>query len=87
MKKEDLNIIFVDWSHKASGDYFIVVENVNKIGKEIAKFINKSGIHPNKIHCIGHSLGKNKSRIELKPDFFIKLKGKVLMYAVLLASK
>ncbi len=60
LKKDDLNIIFVDWSRKASGDYLIVVENVNKIGKEIAKFINKSRIHTNKIHCIGHSLGKNK---------------------------
>ncbi len=64
LKKDDYNVFLVDWSHKASyRDYFKVVENVNIIGKQIAKFINESRISPMKIHCIGHSLGEITNRI------------------------
>lgn len=58
MRREDANVIAVDWAKSAGGlDYTDPVEKVPDIGKKVAQFIIGTDIDPLNIHCIGHSLG------------------------------
>ena len=55
------NIIVVDWEEGAKPQglrgYVIPAQNTREVGNQIAQFLNKQGIDPNKTELIGHSLG------------------------------
>ncbi|MEG4032209.1 MULTISPECIES: hypothetical protein [unclassified Microcoleus] len=59
------NIILVDWEEGAKpqglGGYVIPAQNTREVGNQIAQFLNKQGIDPNKTELIGHSLGAHVS--------------------------
>ncbi len=56
--KEDVNLLMVDWSKKASVFFYSnAVKNAREIGYNVAEFIKFSQIDPLRTHCIGHSLG------------------------------
>ena len=60
---ENANVIAVDWGEASSllGNswmpYVDAAENTKIIGRFVANFLNETNIHPQSIHCIGHSLG------------------------------
>jgi len=58
------NIIVVDWEEGAKAFqlqgiavYGPAAQNTREVGNQIAQFLNKQGIDPNKTELIGHSLG------------------------------
>lgn len=53
----DYNVILVDWEGPALKMYMESAANTRLVGKIIAGRILKSGIDPNLVHIIGHSLG------------------------------
>ncbi|CAG2243585.1 Pancreatic lipase-related protein 2,Inactive pancreatic lipase-related protein 1 [Mytilus edulis] len=61
LKKEDMNVIIVDWGHGAVPPYTEAAANTRVVGAQVAKLISvmvsadQSGI--DKFHLIGHSLG------------------------------
>ncbi|MEG4218901.1 hypothetical protein QUA27_26705 [Microcoleus sp. Pol14C6] len=59
------NIILVDWEEGAKPQgfrqYVIPAQNTREVGNQIAQFLNKQGIDPNKTELIGHSLGAQVS--------------------------
>lgn len=58
LKKEDANIIVVDWEKGAvAPNYFGAVVNAKTTGLKVGEFISAAGINTANIHCIGHSLG------------------------------
>ncbi|RWS05201.1 pancreatic triacylglycerol lipase-like protein [Dinothrombium tinctorium] len=58
---DDLNIIFVDWKGGNNLPYTQAASNTRVVGAETALFIqflmNQTGVTPDSIHLIGHSLG------------------------------
>ena len=50
-------MILVDWREGAAAFYTTSKDNAIKTGKKVGSFIKTSGIDPNNIYCIGHSLG------------------------------
>jgi hypothetical protein len=56
--KEDVNLLMIDWSKKASVFFYSnAIKNARKIGEYVGEFIKLSQIDPLRVHCIGHSLG------------------------------
>jgi hypothetical protein len=58
------NVIIVDWKRGASGNPFInkdiyvdAAQNTKIVGQEIAKFMKFNNILPQRVTCLGHSLG------------------------------
>ena len=70
--KVSANVIMVDWEKGAwderllhGSTYRGASTNAKKVGQEIAKFIELNRIKPSDVTCIGHSLGKLESILEL----------------------
>ncbi|CAF0758403.1 unnamed protein product [Brachionus calyciflorus] len=60
LKNNDVNVIIIDWSEGAvAPDYITAKDNTKIVGKKISEFLFMNDINPSKVHCIGHSLGKN----------------------------
>ncbi|XP_012283456.1 pancreatic triacylglycerol lipase isoform X2 [Orussus abietinus] len=60
LKRQDHNIIAVDWSKLAASPYISAISNSKDVGITIARAIQKmveGGLSREKIHVIGHSLG------------------------------
>lgn len=60
LKKDDANIILVDWEHLArNGNYPVSASNTRVLGAHMAKLIGKIKAAQNDsyVWCIGHSLG------------------------------
>ncbi|XP_015108334.1 pancreatic triacylglycerol lipase isoform X2 [Diachasma alloeum] len=60
LKRGDHNIVAVDWSELAGGNYMQVISQVEEVGAYIAQGINgmlEDGISPSRIHVVGHSMG------------------------------
>lgn len=61
LKKEDVNVIIVDWGHGATPPYTQATANTRVVGAQVAKLIDvmvKNEISlMSKFHLIGHSLG------------------------------
>jgi len=73
LKKEDANVILVDWKYGAGlynddgsalpegitkrAFYKEAASNTGTVGKRTAEFLKQNGIHLDNTHCIGHSLG------------------------------
>ncbi len=55
-------MICVDWEEGAAMPwYWDAVNNTRIAGLKLAEFIMNNDIMPDKIHCIGHSLGAHVS--------------------------
>ncbi|KAM3600820.1 uncharacterized protein V6R79_002984 [Siganus canaliculatus] len=65
LKKEDMNLIVVDWNHGAANvNYFKAVENTHKAAENLTAFIKKMQEHGaslSSIHMVGVSLGAHIS--------------------------
>jgi len=66
MRKEQCNVFIVDWSNGAAAMlYSTAVANTWVVGAELGNFIvqlvEKTGVHVEDIHIIGHSLGAHVS--------------------------
>lgn len=64
MYKLTANVIIVDWKRGASGNPFInkeiyvdAAQNTKIVGQEIVKFMKFNNILPQRVTCLGHSLG------------------------------
>ncbi|XP_054722435.1 pancreatic lipase-related protein 2-like, partial [Uloborus diversus] len=61
LKRGSYNIILVDWSWGNGPNYTEAAENTKVIGRQLAfviqKIMNESGVGPENIHIVGHSLG------------------------------
>ena len=60
LSHQDCNFIAVDWEELANKWYFTAVKYIKDIGNSTAAFINSlhlQGLHFNKLHLIGFSLG------------------------------
>nr|XP_022314804.1 pancreatic triacylglycerol lipase-like [Crassostrea virginica]XP_022314805.1 pancreatic triacylglycerol lipase-like [Crassostrea virginica] len=61
LKKEDCNVIAVNWKNGASKIYPQSAANTRVVGAAVAKFLemlrNKHGVKMENVHVIGHSLG------------------------------
>lgn len=61
--KFDMNVILVDWSHHGSKkyNYISASREVVRVAELVAKFIDDLnrlyGVHPSRLHILGHSLG------------------------------
>ncbi|XP_011313672.1 pancreatic lipase-related protein 2 [Fopius arisanus] len=60
LKRDDHNVVAIDWSELAAGNYMEVISHVEEVGNSISRGINelvKGGISPLRIHVVGHSMG------------------------------
>ncbi|KAJ8704821.1 hypothetical protein PYW08_012141 [Mythimna loreyi] len=61
LNAQDVNVIMVDWSFGASGDYWVALPNTVTSGESVARYITwlnqVTGANLNNYHIIGHSLG------------------------------
>ncbi|KAJ8935336.1 hypothetical protein NQ318_016629 [Aromia moschata] len=53
------SIIYVNWSKAGNKAYHVSSANILPVGRFIAQFLNASGIPPQNIHLVGHSLGSH----------------------------
>ncbi|KAF9406587.1 hypothetical protein HW555_013091 [Spodoptera exigua] len=64
---QDVNVIMVDWSFGAAGDYLPAQANTIRSGEHVARYItwlnSASGANLNNYHIIGHSLGAHQAGI------------------------
>lgn len=65
LKKEDCNVITVNWKNGARKIYPASAANTRVVGAAVAKFLemlrNKHGVKMENVHVIGHSLGAQTS--------------------------
>ncbi|XP_037298355.1 pancreatic lipase-related protein 2 isoform X1 [Manduca sexta] len=61
--RPDTNVILLDWSNMSHGSYLVnAARNTKKVGAAAADNLNKlieMGVHIEKLHVIGHSLGSH----------------------------
>lgn len=60
MKRNDHNVIGVDYGILANDSYINVVGNARVVGAGVAMALDemvKSGFNPEKLHIVGHSMG------------------------------
>ncbi|CAH1996714.1 unnamed protein product [Acanthoscelides obtectus] len=51
------NVIYINWQKAGNKSYSVSSANIDPVGKYIAQFILASGVLPEKVHIVGHSLG------------------------------
>ncbi|KAG8228720.1 hypothetical protein J437_LFUL009402 [Ladona fulva] len=65
LKKDDVNVVTVDWIGGSGPTYTQAVSNIRLVGVMTAHLIKmlmeEGGVNPEKIHLIGHSLGSHLS--------------------------
>ncbi|CAO1416485.1 unnamed protein product [Diamesa serratosioi] len=60
MKRNDHNIVIVDWGQYSVGGYFLTIPKLTQISKLVGQHLVElfqSGLNVQKVHCIGHSFG------------------------------
>ncbi|XP_031558817.1 uncharacterized protein LOC116295201 [Actinia tenebrosa] len=61
MKREEMNVIVVDWEARASMEYLDAARNTRVVGRQLANFVKELHyqfrFNSTKVHVIGHGLG------------------------------
>lgn len=60
LQHDDYNVIVVDWSEIAVGEYILASRQVKDVGRFVAAmidFLETKGMDPTKTTLVGHSLG------------------------------
>nr|XP_034835713.1 pancreatic triacylglycerol lipase-like [Maniola hyperantus] len=60
------NILFLDWSNLAFGDYISVLFNIKPVGHEVGRAILrllKQGLNIQGLHMVGHSMGAHVAAV------------------------
>lgn len=89
MKRNDHNIIGVDYGILANDSYIKVVKNAPLVGTGVAMALDemvKSGFNPEKLHIVGHSMGSQVAgHVGRKATFQVpRITGKILYQQILL---
>ncbi|KAF6210751.1 hypothetical protein GE061_013861 [Apolygus lucorum] len=80
LKYEDVNVIAIDWSFFTKNpNYLWVVSETKSVGEFIGQFVdflmNQTGLSPDHVHFIGHSIGAHASGFAGK---YLKGQGKTV---------
>ncbi|XP_045779397.1 pancreatic triacylglycerol lipase-like [Maniola jurtina] len=75
IKNGGFNILILDWSNLAFGDYISVLYNIKPVGNEAGKAILKllkQGLNIQGLHVVGHSMGAHVAAVIAR---FLKARG------------
>uniref|UniRef100_A0A0K8TEW1 Lipase domain-containing protein n=1 Tax=Lygus hesperus TaxID=30085 RepID=A0A0K8TEW1_LYGHE len=80
LKYDDVNVIAVDWSYFTKNvNYLRVVSETKNVGSFIGQFvdflIDQTGLSPDQVHLIGHSIGAHASGFAAK---YLKGRGRTV---------
>lgn len=80
LQRGDYNVVQVDWSNLSDQLYPTAVENTVSVGNDLANFIEKTLVKPERVHIIGFSLGAHIAgvagdRLKRKQYFLSRITG------------
>lgn len=56
-RNPNTNIVIADWDNRSTLNYAQIAVNVDAAGRDISSYLQGSGVNPNTLTLIGHSLG------------------------------